>query len=189
MIEIWKDIIGYEGWYVVSNYGRVRSVDRFVNNKCGACRFVIGQECRQHIDKGGYCRVGLKKNGKHKNAPVHRLVAESFIPNPQNKKQVNHKNGIKTDNSVENLEWVSASENCIHKYNVLGYKSNMVGRKGKNNPLSKIVLQIKDGVVIAEFYGTMEAQRHTGIKSPQICQCCSGYKGTKTAGGYVWKYK
>lgn len=189
MKEVWEKVVGYDGYYLVSNLGQVRSVDRLVNSKNHSKQLRIGQMCKQRIDRCGYLRVGLRMRGTIKNLLVHRLVAEAFIPNPENRPQVNHKNGVKTDNCVKNLEWVTASENTKHKYIALGYKSNMKGKFGKDNPTSKIVLQIKDGVVVAEFYGTMEAQRKTGIKSPQICQCCSGYKGAKTAGGYEWKYK
>lgn len=188
MKEIWKDIKGYEGQYIVSNLGNVRSLDRYVKTKGEGVKFIYGSNIKKRKDKCGYIYVALCKK-HHKLSKVHRLVAEAFIPNPDNKPQVNHINGIKSDNRVENLEWATASENTKHKYSVLGYKSNMKGKFGKDNPTAKIVLQIKDGVVVAEFYSTMEAQRKTGIKSPQICQCCSGYKGAKTAGGYVWKYK
>lgn len=102
-IEQWKDIDGYEGIYKISNFGNVLSVK---NNKLRAI----------HLDKDGYCRVMLCKNGRKKSSIVHRLVANAFIPNLENKPQVNHKNGIKTDNRLENLEWVTNSENMKHAF-------------------------------------------------------------------------
>lgn len=137
-------------------------------------------------DKRGYLYVGLCKKSKQQIRKIYRLVAEAFIPNPENKPQVNHKNGIKTDNRVENLEWATQSENMKHRYNVLGQKGTWFEKTGKNNPFSKIVLQIKDGKVVAEFYGCHEAERITGIKYKHISRCCLG--GRKSAGGYQWKY-
>lgn len=137
----------------------------------------------------GYLSVFLCKNNKTFNKLVHRLVAEAFIPNPENKRTINHKNGIKTDNRVDNLEWNSYSENVLHAYKT-GLKTpplSMLGKLGKDNPKSKIVLQIKNGEIIAEFYGLSEANRKTGISLSGICNCCKGRK--TSAGGYKWKYK
>ena len=137
----------------------------------------------------GYIFVTLSKDKEAKQKSIHRLVAEVFIPNPEKKLQINHKNGIKTDNRVENLEWCSASENLKHSYRVLGNKGSMFGKHGKTCPLSKIVLQIKKGKVVTEFYGCVEASQITGISKSRITGCCLGYYGYKTAGGYQWKYK
>lgn len=139
------------------------------------------------ISKDGYFYVGLRENGRWVKKRVHRLVAEAFIPNPENKPFINHKNGIRTDNRIENLEWVTNSENMLHGYRVLGNKGAWLGKKGKSNPSSKIVLQIKDGKVIAEFYGEKEAERATGIFQSNISRCCT--KKSETAGGYVWRHK
>lgn len=141
------------------------------------------------VNTYGYKVVDLLKDGNKKHKSVHRLVAEAFISNPENKCDVNHKNGIKTDNRVENLEWATRSENITHSFRVLHRSKpvGMSGKYGKDCPLSKIVLQIKDGKIIAEFYGLMEANRATGIDFRYISACCLGKR--KNAGAYQWRYK
>lgn len=140
-----------------------------------------------HKTYNGYLQIGLKEKGISYKKYIHRLVAEAFIPNPENKCDVNHKNGIKTDNRVQNLEWATRSENQIHAYRVLKRQSPWTNKFGKDNPSSKIVLQIKDNKIIAEFYGLTEAERQTGISHQHISHCCTGKR--KTTGGYQWKYK
>ena len=132
----------------------------------------------------GYLTVWLPGKGT---VFVHRLVAETFLPNPENKPQVNHKNGIKNDNRVENLEFVTRSENMLHAFRILGIKKPWLGKFGKQHNTSKPIVQIKDGVIIAEFGGLCEAARQTKIHEPSICMVCS--KKRKSAGGYQWKYK
>ena len=141
------------------------------------------KKLRPITDKDGYLIVCLHDNNIQTNKKIHKLVAEAFIPNPEHKPQVNHINGIKTDNRMENLEWATSSENNIHKYRKLGIKQP----GGKDNQRSKIILQIKDDQIIATFYGTREAARETGIARQSICRCCKNKQ--KTAGKYQWKYK
>lgn len=137
--------------------------------------------------RNNYLYVDLYKGKKATRFYIHRLVAAAFIPNPDNKPEVNHKNGVKTDNFVENLEWVTAAENNIHAYRHLGRVGPCRGMLGKDNPRSKVIQQIKDGRVVAEYYGTGEANRKTGISRFNIASCCCGKR--KTAGGYNWKHK
>lgn len=144
---------------------------------------------KPQIRKDGYNIVHLRKNGKTFAFYVHRLVAEAFISNPNNYSQVNHKNGIKTDNNVKNLEFCTCSENILHAYRFLGKKAHWLGKKGKDFPLSRVVLQIKDGKIIAEFYGVREASRCTGFSNSGISACCRGSKRYSHVGGYQWKYK
>ena len=145
------------------------------------------KQLKTTTNRVGYKVVNLIKNGVWKTKSVHRLVAETFIPNPENKPQVNHKNGIKTDNRVENLEWVTNQENQTHSWTILERIGSMTGKFGKDNPGSKIIQQIKNGKIIAEYNGIHEAMRETGIDYRNISACCHGK--TKTSGGYQWKIK
>ena len=112
--EVWRDVKGYEGFYKVSNYGRVMSVDRTVVFNDGRVREFKGVLIKQIVNRFGYSAMYLKKNGKQKVGKVHRLVAEAFIPNPIGKPQVNHIDSKRTNNKVENLEWVTPRENKLH---------------------------------------------------------------------------
>lgn len=166
--EIWKDIEGYEGIYEISNLGRVRS---FKNGKVRILKPLT--------NKRGYLRVQLRKNNSLKTLQIHRLVAQAFLPNPNNLPQVNHKDEDKTNNIVSNLEY------CDAKYN------NNYGNRNKKvaEALSKVVLQIdkNTNIIINIFPSLMEAERQTGCKNNNICHCCKGKR--KSAGGYKWKYQ
>lgn len=163
MCEVWKDVVGYEGLYQVSNIGNVKSL----NNNC--IRKPIKHRC-------GYLRVDLWRDGKMQNAYVHRLVAQAFIPNPENKAQVNHINGNKTDNRTDNLEWVTNAQNATHAYRVLGKKPY----ERKN---TKKVLCIETGII---YPSIAEAAKAVNGSHGCISLACNGrYKTHKK---FHWKY-
>lgn len=113
--EEWKDVEGYEGFYQVSNLGRIRSLERIVHSSKWNRR-EPSKILNPPILKNGYKLVSLSKNGSSKRVLLHRLIAKAFIPNPNNLPQVNHKDGNKQNNIIDNLEWVSAQDNIIHAY-------------------------------------------------------------------------
>ena len=112
MSEEWRPVVGYEGLYEVSSYGRVRSLDGFIVDSLGYKRLHKGKVLSPAKDKNGYLKVNLHCNGKCKIIRVHRLVAQAFIPNTDNLPMVNHKDEDKTNNNIDNLEW------CDQKYNI-----------------------------------------------------------------------
>lgn len=131
-MEVFLDIKGYRGLYQVSNLGNIKSLRRVIKCKSRSDFKIQEKILTLRLDKDGYLLVNLYNNGS-KTYKVHRLVAESFIANPDNKNIINHKNGIRNDNKVSNLEWVTISENNIHSYRVLNRKHPLLGisRKGK----------------------------------------------------------
>lgn len=111
--EIWKPILGYEGYYEACNKGYIRSVDRLVKCKNGV-RTNPATILKPSLGQWGYEQVTLRKEGNKKTVRVHRIIAQTFIPNPDNLPQVNHIDGNKTNNCVDNLEWCDASHNMKH---------------------------------------------------------------------------
>lgn len=112
MSEIWLPVKGYEGYYEVSNLGRVRGLDRIILDKGGRHQVKKGVVLKPRPDRQGYITVALSIGRKYKTQLVHRLVAEAFIPNPDNLPQINHKDECKSNNTVDNLEWCTARYNC-----------------------------------------------------------------------------
>ena len=160
-------IKGFEGEYIISSNGRIFCT---INNK--RMMKSIPTEKAIKTDKFGYKRVSLYKNQKTYNKQVHRLVAESFIPNPNNLPQVNHINGDKQDNRIENLEWVSCSKNIIHAY-----------ESGLRKDRYKVGQYTLNGMLIREFKSELDATKTTGIR--HINEVTRGIR--KQAGGYIWK--
>lgn len=111
--EVWKPVIGFEGFYEVSNFGRVRSKDRYVKHNCGGLKKVEAQILSQLITSNGYCQVFLWKHGKRKVCLVHRLVLQAFVGECPKNMEVRHLNSISTDNNLENLAYGTRSENTI----------------------------------------------------------------------------
>ena len=133
--EEWRDVIGYEGLYQISDLGRVKSLSRFISNGTG---FHLSEDriLKPNILAKGYFQVDLKNRSKRKGLQVHRLVAMAFIPNPNNYPQINHINGDKQDNRVENLEWCTNSMNQKHAW-AIGLQK-VSGKAGK--PKRKVLL-------------------------------------------------
>jgi len=175
--ETWKDVVGYEGLYQVSDLGRIKSI-------CSHVRLQNGELMKKkpHIlkpqERCGYKCVNLFKDGCSRTINIHRLVAEVFLPNPHKYSVINHKDENKSNNSLSNLEW------CTHAYN-LNY-----GTAPRRRSISqgKAVLQLdKSGVFIKRHLTLMDAYRDTGINFQNISLCCNNKR--KIAGGYCWKFE
>lgn len=163
--EIWKDIPDYEGLYMVSNLGRVKSLPR---KHCKGTILILRDNCY------GYLTVGLNKNNVCRRVKVHRIVATVFIPNTNNEQYINHIDGDKHNNNVDNLEWCSRSYNMKHAYSNNLLHTVPVIQMDKNNKMIKI------------WKGAKYACNTLHIPDSNINKCCKGIR--KTAGGYIWKY-
>ena len=185
-IEIWKPVVGYEGLYEVSNLGKVKAIKWHRGEE--------EKEMRPYTTYKGYLRLRLTKNGKGKQFQIHRLVAEAFIPNPENKPYIDHINTDRTDNTVwlnedgsinyekTNLRWATNKENCNNPISRQNYsKSN----KGKT---AVPILQFdKNMKFIKKWESMADAETSLGIKS-RLSEYCGNKYGRKTAGGFIWRY-
>lgn len=171
--EVWEDVRGYKGLYKVSSMGRVKSL------KWGKERIL-----RPVKDKDGYLEVTLYKDGQHKKFKVHRLVAEAFLGNPDNKPQINHLDEVKTSNHYSNLCWATPSENVNHGTRNKKVSKILTNRKDKSKPV--VGIDPNTGEVVVEFPSTSEAGRN-GYHSGDISSCCRGR--LKRHHGLIWQYK
>jgi len=130
MEEEWRNVIGYEGLYEISNLGNIRSIDRNITNKNGVIQFFKGRDLKPTHQKDGYIKIKLWKDNKARTNALHRCVALAFINNPNNYEDVNHIDGNKANNTLDNLEWVTRSQNIKHAYNTK-LRINKVGRESE----------------------------------------------------------
>lgn len=168
-MEEWRDIDGWHGLYQISNDGRVK---RLKGHRCKEER-----EIKLTRNNRGYVMAALWDGGKVKNATVHRLVAQAFIPNPNGLPCINHKDENKGNNAVENLEW------CTYTYNNM-YGANAPTERAAHSKRKRVLQCSLDNEVVAEYASATEAFRITGIR--HITDACVGT--AKTAGGYKWRY-
>lgn len=175
--EIWKDIKDYEGLYQISSLGRVRSLNRYRKGNKSTPTIVYGKLLKPRHIRGGYLGVSLSRDDKAKNCSIHRLVAQAFIPNPDNLPQVNHKDEDKTNNCVDNLEW------CDAKYN-----SNYGTRTQRViTSQSKPIVALKNNQIYFYFSSIGEAGRN-GFNSGAICDCCNKKPKHNKHKGFRWMF-
>lgn len=181
MMEIWKELPFYNGIYLVSNTGKIKSVNQIVSCKSGATRAHKGKELKQFKNERGYLCVTLTFGKHSKIKKVHRLVAETFISNPENKPQVNHIDCDKTNNNVSNLEWCTNSENMLH-----AYKYGL--RVGFHIPKSEEVRKKRIYCIeLAKTFDSIkQAAEELGLYSSNICLCCKN--NTRKTGNYHFRY-
>lgn len=184
--EVWKDIVGYEGYYQVSNLGEVKSVDRYVatvGNPSGR-RLVKGrilnQSKRTIKHEQGYCFVSLSKDNIATTYAVHRLVAQAFIPNPDNLPFINHKDEDKQNNNVDNLEW------CTVAYNNSYGTARERGGKKKSIPVVKFGL---DGCLIKRYKSLAAAAKEEYVTKGNLANVCVNRNGKKTLNGFIFMYE
>lgn len=181
MKEVWKDIDGYGGAYSVSNFGRVRSNEIIINRRAMGsykrCSFIK----KQTVMRKGYLIVTLSFNKKHKQVLVHRLVALAFIPNPNNKPQVNHIDGNKQNNCISNLEWVTDKENMIH-----ASQHGLLNIPEPQNKKPVLMFDLK-GNFIREYESRSAVKKDMNIDTASVYNVTCGK--IKQTHGYIFKNK
>lgn len=193
-MEIWKDIVGFEGLYQVSNSGRVRSLERVTYGKRRPA--MIRKPSINRVT--GYCYINLCKDRVSRNYLLHRIVATAFVPNPHGYETVNHKNENKQDNRAENLEWMTLADNLrygTHTERATRNKPPMIGEShpnfGKRGSAAlthkgRVVgTSKKDPSITVEFDTAATAARSLGISTGQLCDAINGK--AKSCGGYTWR--
>lgn len=184
MVEEWRDIKGFEGCYQVSNLGRVKSLER--ERRLGHSIKIVPERFLRPGKSKGYMRVVLVDRDIKRNVFVHRLVAEAFLTNPDNLPQVNHKDENRENNSVSNLEWVTAKENINYGYGAI---KRHEGQRYKQPHMKKVFQYDMSGNLIREYISIRDAARECRIDRSGISHCCNGKKDFKTYKGYVWRYE
>ena len=176
--EEWRDVVGYEGRYQVSNQGRVKSLERIIIKKDGR-KFTVKERVLKPCDNGrGYLYISLSDGtGEHKRHYIHRLVGEAFVPNPLEEEDVNHKDENPSNNHASNLEWVTHKENCN-----FGTRNERIA-KTNSKPVAQYT---KDGAFIKAWASAAEVKRQLGFNHSNIIQVAKGNR--KTACGFIWKY-
>jgi hypothetical protein len=177
--EIWKDIEGFEGIYQVSNFGRVRSLGRYVRNRYFP---PIIMKQRKSVKRNGvyldYKRITLKRDGRVKSYGVHRRVAMAFVPGYFEGAEVNHKDEDPGNNYADNLEWVTSKQNCNY-----GKRNEKLNK----SRWRKVVQETLDGVFVAEYPSIKSASLATGVRASAIHGTCKGRYSQSH--GFKWKYK
>lgn len=189
MIEQWRDIQDYEGLYQISNLGRVKSCERICKTGNGLGEHLLPEKLLKLSLVKGYLQIALHKEGKYKYYKVHRLVAQTFIPNPDNKEQVNHIDGNKQNNCIDNLEWVTGKENMLHaskngllKGNTKTHYQNKTNGQKSSKPIIAINLKTNEEIY---FKSQNEASRQLNLCKSDISAICKGkIKQTK---GYTFR--
>lgn len=180
MEEIWKDVVGYEGLYQVSNLGRVKSLARrrLMISQGNTVFGAVHERILKFGASLGYQCVTLSKNGVHERIRVHKLVAKHFIPNPEKKEQINHIDGNKHNNCANNLEWCTASENQRHAVDS-GLRDNAIQKR-------RIYFYQfdKEGNFVHRWHGYKEAEETVGVPRQSIAECVNRKGGS--AYGYLW---
>lgn len=172
MKEIWKDIKGYEGLYQISNLGNVKSLERYKQNH-GVTQLVGEKIKSTRLLSSGYLVTDLYKDNKSKTAKIHRLVAETFIPNPNSKETVNHIDGNKLNNRVDNLEWATHREQNEHFYKT-GLKSKESINKTIQSMIKSTSKQVQCLNTNKVYSSIHEASKDTKISNTLISRCCKG---------------
>ena len=189
MKEIWKDIEGYEGLYQISNLGKVRSLDRFIVKKNGSIQKYKGRILLASDDMHGYDHVSLSKGSSVKKKKIYRLVAETFIENPDKLKVVNHIDGNKSNNCVSNLEWCSSAVNNKHAWET-GLKKSSNKQKEKASMFIKLGKNKKRHIICKEtgvvFDSIRKAEKEMNINHSRICTVLSGKQ--ESVKGFHFEY-
>ena len=179
MEEIWKDINGFEGYYQISNQKRVKSIKRYVKHSKGGSK-IVNEKIIKPFFNGRYFQVCLSKEGVIYEPSLHTLLAEAFIPNPNNLPYVNHKDCDTTNNNLDNLEW------CTPSYNTNYADANTKRILNQQSKTPIIQYDLKENF-IKEWDSQQRASKELGINQPDIWRVLNGKR--KTAGGFIWKYK